>query len=136
MKKERPKLYEKLPNGRYQEWHEPERPEVDNALYRRIGKKYVPVNMQIEVNSWQEGVFAVTRVHSSLYPDSWTNANYLQEIFRLYRCGDIEKVSISRLGGMHKLADHLTMHWNEVTGANTYERCASIVAILMNYREE
>ena len=31
MKKDRPELYEKLPNGRYQEWHEPDRPETDNA---------------------------------------------------------------------------------------------------------
>lgn len=136
MKKDRPKLYERLPNGRYIEYQWPERPEVDNALYRRIGNRYVPVKMQIDVNSWQEGVFAVTRRYSSHFPDSWTSADYLQEIFRLYKCGDIEKVSISRLGGMKKLADHLMMHWNEVTGTSTYERCASIVAILMNYKED
>ena len=136
MKKKRTVLYEKLPNGRYREWHEPERPETDNALYRRIGKKYVPVQMHIECKSWQEGVFAVTRCHSSLYPDSWTSAEYLQKIFNLYKCGDIEDVSIARLGGMRKLADHLSSHWNEIEGASIYERCASIVAILMNYKED
>ena len=130
---EKPKLYVKKENGRYEEYHEPEPPKCDNALYRRIGKKYVPVRMQLEANSWQEGVFVVTKCHSSVQPDSWTNAEYLQQIFKLYRCGDIENVSIAKLGGMIKLADHLMKHWNEISGASTFERAASIVAILMNY---
>lgn len=134
--KDKPKLYIRKDNGRYEEYREPQRPECDNALYRRIGKKYVPVNMHIESNSWHEGVFAVTKCHSAYYPDSWTNAEYLQEIFKLYKCGDIENVSIAKLGGMKKLTDHLCKHWSEVTGASQFERCASIVAILMNYGEE
>lgn len=130
------KLYIKKDNGRYEEYREPKRPECDNALYKRIGNKYVPVNMQLESHSWQEGVFVVTKNRSALYPDSWTSAEYLQKIFKLYKCGDIENVSISRLGGMQKLADHLMKHWNDIEGASVFERAASIVAILMNYGEE
>lgn len=133
---DKPKLYIKNDKGRYEEYREPERPERDNALYQRIGKRYVPVQMHIECHSWQEGVFCVTKCGSSLQPDSWTSAEYLQEIFKLYRCGDIENVSIARLGGMQKLADHLMRHWGEIDGANVYERAASIVAILMNYKEQ
>lgn len=133
---EKPKLYIKLPNGRYEEYSEPERPMYDNALYRRIGKKYEPVNMNLECHSWQEGVFVVTKNHSAQQPDSWTSAEYLQQIFKLYKAGDIENVSIAKLGGMQKLANYLSTHWNEVSGASQYERCASIVAILMNYKEK
>ena len=129
-------LFYKNDKGRYVPYVEPERPKYDNALYRRIGKKYVPVNMHLEVNSWQEGVFVVSKCHSAMYPDSWINAEYLQEIFKLYRCGDIENVSIAKLGGMKKLADHLLKHWNEIQGASVFERAASIVAILMNYEEK
>ena len=131
--KEKPKLYIKNDNGRYEEYHEPERPGCDNALYRRIGKRYEPVRMQLEGFSWQEGVFVVTKNWSGIHPDSWTDAGYLQEIFKCYRCGDIENVSIAKLGGMKKLTDHLMKHWNEISGASTFERAASIVAILMNY---
>lgn len=134
--KDKPKLYIKKENGRYEEYREPVRPECDNALYRRIGKKYEPVNMNLECHSWQEGVFVVTKNWSAVHPDSWTNAGYLQEIFKLYRCGDIENVSIAKLGGMNKLADHLTKHWNDIEGASVFERAASIVAILMNYGED
>lgn len=127
----RPRLYERLPNGRYREWHEPEPPKTDNALYRRVGRKYIPVQVHIECNSWQEGVFVVTKANHS-----WSSAEYLQQIFKLYRCGDIENVSIARLGGMKKLADHLAQHWNEIEGKSTYELASSVVAILMNYEKE
>ena len=133
---EKQKLYVKLPNGRYEEYREPKRPKTDNALYRRVGKKYEPVNMMMECLSWQEGVFVVTKNRSAFQPDSWTSGDYLQEIFKLYKCGDIENVSIAKLGGMQKLADHLSRHWDEINGTSQYERCASIVAILMNYGNE
>ena len=132
----KPKLYIKKENGRYEPYIEPQRPEHDNALYRRRGKKYEPVLMALECHSWHEGVFVVTKNHSMLQPDSWTSAEYLQEIFKLYKAGDIENVSIAKLGGMQKLANYLSRHWNEITGTNTYEKAASVVAILMNYEKE
>ena len=132
---EKQQLYIKE-NGRYKPYVEPERPECDNALYRRIGKRYEPVNMMLECHSWQEGVFVVTKNRSASQPDSWTSAEYLQQIFKLYKAGDIENVSIAKLGGMQKLADYLSRHWNEINGASTYEKAASIVAILMNYEKD
>lgn len=135
--KEKQKLYTKLPNGRYQEYKEPQRPDGDNALYSRVGKKYVPHSIHLSGDfDWQEGVFAVTKNHSATNPDSWTSAEYLQKIFNLYKCGDIENVSIARLGGMNKLAHHLARHWEEISGDSVYEKAASIVAILMNYENE
>lgn len=130
----KPKLYIRLPNGRYEEYREPELPKIDNALYRRVGKKYVPWDMLISHDfSWHEGVFAVVKNHSALQPNEWASADYLQKIFRLYKCGEIENVSIGRLGGMNKLANYLAQHWNDIEGHNPYEKAASIVAILMNY---
>ena len=133
----KPKLYEKLPNGRYQEYRDPEPPMYDNAVYKRVGKKYVPFNIHISSDfTWPEGVFAVVKNHSALQPDEWASAEYLQKIFRLYKCGEIENVSIGKLGGMNKLAEHLARHWNEIEGVNVYDKAASIVAILMNYESE
>lgn len=125
----KPKLYVKKDNGRYEEYHEPT-PVRDNALYRKIGKRYEPVSMIDAADGWTEGVYAVVKHPMGR---QIANASYLREIFGTYRCGDIEKVSVAKLGGMTKLADHLMHHWDEVKGASVYERCASIVAILMNY---
>ena len=126
---DKPKLYYKNDKGRYVEYHEPT-PVCDNALYRKVGKRYEPVSMIDAADGWSEGVYAVVKHPMGR---QIANASYLQEIFKDYRCGDIEKVSIAKLGGMSKLADHLMHHWDEVKGASVYERCASIVAILMNY---
>lgn len=126
---DKPKLYYKNEKGRYVEYHEPT-PIYDNALYRKVGKRYEPVSMMDAANGWTDGVYAVLKhpFGTAIY-----NASYLQKIFSAYRCGDIEKVSIAKLGGMTKLAHHLMHHWDEVKGENIYEQCASIVAILMNF---
>ncbi len=133
----KPKLYIKKENGRYEEYHEPQRPRYDNALYRREGKKYVPVEMRLSGDwSWQEGVFAVVKDHSAMKPDHWASAGYLQKIFSLYKCGEIENVSIGKLAGMEKLSNYLARHWDDIKGDNVYECAASVVAILMNYENE
>lgn len=128
---ERPKLYYK-DGSRYREYHEPT-PVCDNAFYRKVGKRYEPVSMIDAANGWNEGVYAVVKHPMGR---QIANASYLQEIFKAYRCGDIEKVSIAKLGGMSKLADHLMHHYNDIKGDSIYERCASIVAILMNYNDD
>ncbi len=130
----KPQLYVKNEKGRYEPYKEPERPKYDNALYRRIGKKYVPCDMLLEKNfGWQEGVFVVMKHRDSR---EWSSADHLQKIFKLYRCGDIENVSLAKLGGMNKLATHLARHWNEIEGLSVAERAASVVAILFNYEKE
>lgn len=123
--------------GRYEKYT-PEVPKYDNALYRKIGKKYVPTNIYFDSHnfSWQEGVFAVTRTGRSLTPNCWTSADYLQKIFKMYKCGDIENVSIGKLAGMNKLSEYLALNWEKISGDNVYEMAASIVAILMSYENE
>ena len=123
------KLYVKKKNGRYVEYHEPTTV-CDNAFYRKIGKRYEPVSMIDAADGWTEGVYAVVKHPMGR---QISNASYMREIFSAYRCGDIEKVSVAKLGGMTKLAEHLMHHWNEVGGNSVYEQCASIVAILMNF---
>ena len=56
----KPKLYTKEPNGRYKEYVEIE-PKYDNALYRRVGKRYEPVSMSDVCTSLPEGIWVVMR---------------------------------------------------------------------------
>lgn len=137
MTEKKPKLYIRKDNGRYEEYREPPRPTYDNALYKRVGKRYEPCQMCLSGEfSWQEGVFAVVRTHGHATPNSWTSADYLQKLYKLYRCGDIEQVSIGKLAGMDKLANYLAQHWSEIEGLTVYEKAASVVAILMSFEEE
>lgn len=135
MKKEKPTLYIKGANGRYVEYKE-ETPKYDNALYRRVGKRYEPVSMSMSCDSLPEGIWVVQKYK---YSRQYTNANYLREdIFRLYNAGNLEPVSLAKLGSMNKLVDHLAHHFNEIewNGRSTYDVCGDIVSILFNYENE
>ena len=127
---ENKKLYYKDEKGRLREYKEPK---TDNALYRKVGKRYEPVGMCDAVNAWGEGVYAVIKKHIGKHI---IEEQYMRKIFRTCKCGDISDVSVSKLGGMTKLADWLCKNWGEVTGDSVYERCASIVGILMRYDDE
>jgi len=129
----KPKLYYKNEKGRYMEYHEPTPVFEDNVYYRKVGKRYEPVSMIDAANGWSEGVYAVVK---NVYGTGISSGFYLQKIFKAYRCGDIEKVSISKLAGMNKLANYLVSHWNDIKGDSIFEECASIVSILMNFEED
>lgn len=135
MKKEKPTLYIKGANGRYVEYKE-ETPKYDNALYRRVGKRYEPVSMSMSCDSLPEGVWVVQKYK---YSRQYTNGDYLRDdVFRLYKAGSLEPVSMAQLGSMNKLVDHLAHHFNEIewNGRSTYDVCGDIVAILFNYENE
>ena len=135
MKKKKPTLYIKGANGRYVEYKE-ETPKYDNALYRRVGKRYEPVSMSMSCDSLPEGVWVVQKYK---YSRQYTNGDYLRDdVFRLYKAGSLEPVSMAQLGSMNKLVDHLAHHFNEIewNGRSTYDVCGDIVSILFNYKEE
>lgn len=134
-KKEKPTLYIKMPNGRYSEYKE-EVPKYDNALYRRVGKRYEPVSMQMSCDSLPEGVWVVQKYP---YSRQYTNGDYLREdVFKLYNAGKLEPVSMAKLGSMNKLVDHLAHHFDEIewNGRCTYDICGDIVSILFNYETQ
>lgn len=135
MKKEKPTLYIKMPNGRYTEYKEKE-PMTDNALYRRVGKRYYPVSMQMNCDSLPEGVWVVQKYP---YSRQYTNGDYLRDdVFRLYNAGKLEPVSMAKLGSMNKLVDHLAHHFKEIewNGRSVYDICGDIVSVLFNYENE
>lgn len=128
----KPTLYTKEPNGRYKKYVEPE-PIFDNALYRRIGKKYEPVSLMMDAYSLPEGVWVVLKhKHSTQY----ANADYLRKVFKLEKASDIEETPLSKIGGMAKLGDYLAINWGKITGDTVYEQCYSIVKILFDYEKE
>ena len=110
---EKQKLYVKLPNGRYEEYREPVQ-EYDNKLYRKVvrGNKayYEPCSM-LMTNDLPEGVWVVVKHKGS---KSISSGKYMLENYMCLKTGDIQDVSLAKLGGMEKLAHHLSQHWNEL----------------------
>ena len=127
---EKQKLYVKNEKGRYEEYREPVQ-EYDNKLYRKVGKKYEPCSM-LMTNDLPEGVWVVTK-HK--YGKSSASGKYLYEKFMCMKAGDIQDVSLAKLGGMDKLADYLCHNWDKLPkNSSHYEMCRAIVGLLFNYK--
>lgn len=132
---EKQKLYIKLPNGRYEEYREPVQ-EYDNKLYRKVmrGSKayYEPCSM-LMTDDLPEGVWVVVKHHGS---KSISSGRYMLENYMCLKTGDIQDVSLAKLGGMEKLAHHLSQHWNELPRDwSQYDMCRAIVGLLFQYEK-
>lgn len=126
------KLYVKNEKGRYEEYREPVH-EHDNKLYRKEGNKYVPCSM-LMTDDLPEGVWVVTKHYSHL---SISSGRYVLDNFMCYKAGDIQDVSLSKLGGMKKLVDYLFDNWDKLPKDKTvYELCHAIVGMLFEYEKE
>lgn len=136
----KPTLYIKNAKGRYEVYKE-EEPQYDNALYRRIKRgsrwKYEPVSMSEAADALSEGVWVVVK---NLHGKSFSDGTYLNNCFFPYICqktSDIKFVTMSELGGLEKLADHLCHHWEEIPrNVSPYDMCRAIVGILYSYKNE
>ena len=133
---EKQKLYVKLPNGRYEEYREPVQ-EYDNKLYRKVVRgnrvHYEPCSM-LMTNDLPEGVWVVVKHRGS---KSISNGRYMLENYMCLKTGDIQDVSLAKLGGMEKLAHHLSQHWNELPRDwSQYDLCRAIVGLLFQYEKE
>ncbi len=131
------KLYYKNEKGRYVEYRDPE-PPYNNVLYRKYmrGKKahYDPVSMRINDNGLEEGVWVITK---TIYGRSISSGRYLNECFMCMKASDIQDTPLSKLGGMSKLVDWLSHHWNELPkDKSQYDLCRAIVGILFRYEDE
>ena len=133
---ERQKLYVKLPNGRYQEYREPVQ-EYDNKLYRKVVRgnrvQYEPCSM-LMTDDLPEGVWVVVKHRGS---KSISSGRYMLENYMCMKAGDIQDVSLSKLGGMEKLSHYLSQHWNELPkDLSQYDTCRAIVGLLFQYENE
>ena len=126
------KLYIKNERGRYEEYQEPIQ-EHDNKLYRKVGKKYVPCSM-LMTDDLPEGVWVVTKHQSH---KSIVNGKYLLEEYMCLKASDIQDVSLAKLGGMERLSEHLSSHWDELPKKTSqYDLCKAIVGLLLKYEKE
>ena len=133
---EKQKLYVKLPNGRYKEYREPVQ-EYDNKLYRKVmrGSKayYEPCSMLV-TDDLPEGVWVVVKHRGS---KSISSGRYMLENYMCLKTGDIQDVSLAKLGGMDKLADWLCHNWDKLpNNKSQYDLCRAIVGLLFQYEKE
>ena len=94
------KLYIKGANGCYQPYTPPEL-DISDTLYRKVNGKYVPWCKEYETSGLSDGVWVVTEYPSS---KGITNGKYLRECFHLDKAADIERIPLSQIANMEKIA--------------------------------
>ena len=111
--------------------------EYDNKLYRKVvrgSKVHYESCSMLMTNDLPEGVWVVVKHRGS---KSISNGKYLYENYMCMKAGDIQEVSLAKLGGMERLSHYLSQHWNELPKNNSqYNLCRAIVGLLFEYEKE
>ena len=130
-----PQLYVKKPNGRYEEYKIPEH-DISNTLYSKVNGRYEPACMCLN-HELDEGVWVVTKRPSVC---GVIRGTYLRESFYLDKAADIERIPLSKMGHINKVAERII---NELRLGNTDTRVMTnnelvklVVGLVYKYNEE
>lgn len=131
-----PPLYVKNSKGRYEEYKIPEH-DISNTLYSKVNGRYEPVCMRI-CHELDEGVWVVTTKQPSIC--SVIRGTYLRESFHLEKAADIERIPLSKMGHIQKVAERII---DELRLGNTDTRVMTnnelvklVVGLVYKYNEE
>lgn len=75
---------------------------TDENIYRKIGRRYIPVGRIVNFDYLQDGIWYIR--HHGPVSASVTNANHLKNIYRV--CG-AKDLSIDVLAGMENIANDI-----------------------------
>lgn len=130
-----PPLYVKKSNGRYEEYKIPEH-DISNTLYSKVNGRYEPACMCLN-HELDEGVWVVTKRPSVC---GVIRGTYLRESFYLDKAADIERIPLSKMGHIQKVAERII---NELRLGNTDTRVMTnnelvklVVGLVYKYNEE
>lgn len=130
-----PPLYVKNSKGRYEEYKIPEN-DISNTLYSKVNGRYEPACMCLN-HELDEGVWVVTKRPSV---SGVIRGTYLRECFHLDKAADIERIPLSKMGHIQKVAERII---NELRLGNTDTRVMTnnelvklVVGLVYKYNEE
>jgi hypothetical protein len=94
---------------------------------------YEPYSM-LMTDDLPEGVWVVVKHHG---PKSFSSGKYMYENYMCMKTGDIQEVSLAKLGDMERLSHYLSQHWDKLPkDKSQYDLCRAIVGLLFQYEKE
>lgn len=130
-----PPLYVKNSKGRYEKFKIPEH-DISNTLYSKVNDRYEPACMCLN-HELDEGVWVVTKRPSVC---GVIRGTYLRESFYLDKAADIERIPLSKMGHIQKVAERIIA---ELRLGNTDTRVMTnneliklVVGLVYKYNEE
>lgn len=109
-----PQLFERLPNGRYKPYIPPKPEPDDHTIYRRVGKKYVPIGLtHYNEHDLCEGLWLV-RNRPGWH--SMTNVDHYASHWGLTKVADIPVTDVTRFAAAEEIYRVIDKHLFERFG--------------------
>ena len=108
--------------------------ERDMNVYKKVGRKYVPIGLRIEDHYLTDGIWIVRHRE---YSKCTSNADYLAQCYGLIKAGDNAKIDLTKLASMEEYADVVADTISKVNEDNSiYAIARRIVKDLFDYNEK
>ena len=105
--------------------------EEDMNVYKKVGRKYVPIGLRIGDRWFSDGIYIVRH-------QCTTNAGYLAGIYGICKIGDNVEADFTKLASMEEYADVVakTISINENKPMTRQDLSRLIVKALFDFNEE
>lgn len=109
--------------------------EEDMNVYKKVGRKYVPIGYRYEDRYLTDGIWIVR--HKD-YGKQMTNAGYLAQIYGMCKVGENATADLTKLSDMEEYADVASkvLFENENKPMTCQELSRLIVKALFDFNEE
>lgn len=108
--------------------------EADKNVYKKVGRKYVPIGLRIGDRWFSDGIWIVRHKDGC----QTTNAGYLAQIYGICKVGENATADFTKLADMEEYADVVlkTIHKNENRAMTRNDLARLIVKALFDFNEE
>lgn len=109
--------------------------EEDRNVYKKVGRKYVPLGLRLDDNWLSDGIWIVKHKDHS---KQFTNASYLAQLCGLCKVGENAVADFTQLAEIEKYANVVleVIHDNENKAMSRYDLSCIIVKRLFDYNDE
>lgn len=109
--------------------------EEDRNVYKKVGRKYVPIGLRIGDRWFSDGIWIVR--HKD-YGKQMTNAGYLAQIYGMCKVGENATADLTKLADMEEYADVVSkvMFENENKPMTRQDLSRLIVKALFDFNEK
>ena len=106
----------------------------DLNVYKKVGRKYVPIGYRIEDNYLNDGIWIVRHKPGST---QITRGDYLAQSYGLIKAGEIAKIDLPILGGLEEYAEVVANTIGNMKGSfSNIDIARRIVKDLFDYNEK
>lgn len=109
--------------------------EEDMNVYKKVGRKYVPIGLRVGDHWLSDGIWIVRHKKHSIQQ---TNAGYLAKIYGMCNVGENATADLTKLADMEEYADVVlkTIFENENKPMTRQDLSRLIVKALFDFNEE